>query len=188
MAGVALPWRGHHRTVVSRSGKGRCGLVTGLASRGDRDVVRWFAQRRRAVVTGRTATDDPRVTELCSRKRRRGSMARIAGLRRRHVTRRFTPRCRAVMAGGAGARHHTSVIVTCAGKYPIRRTHSMAGIARSSSSHVPSRLPRSLDTVVASSASTWPNSSMFEGRTSPANRPVATVAGHGRRNMGRRLA
>ena len=29
---------------------------------------------------------------------------------------------------------------------------------------------------------------MLEGRTGPANRPVATVAAHGRRNMTRRLA
>ena len=89
MAGVALPWRGHHRTVVSRSGKGRCGLVTGLASRGDRDVVRWFAQRCRAVVTGRTATHDPRVIERGPDERRRRLMAGLAGLGRRNMGRRL---------------------------------------------------------------------------------------------------
>ena len=64
----------------------------------------------------------------------------------------------------------------------------MAGVAGSSCRQVPSRLPLSLDTVVTSCTSTWPNSRMFEGRTNPANRPVATVAAHGRRNMRRRLA
>jgi hypothetical protein len=111
MAGVALPWRGHHRTVVSRSGKGRCGLVTGLASRGDRDVVRWFAQRRRAVVAGRTASRNARVVELCSRKRRRRLMAGLAGLRRRDVTCRFAQRRRAVVAGRTAT--HDPRVVKC---------------------------------------------------------------------------
>ena len=103
MTGVALPWRGHHRTVVSRSGKGRCGLVTGLASRGDRDVVRWFAQRRRAVVTGRTATHDPRVIERCPCKGRRRSVASLAARRRRYVRGCLTPRRCSVVAGRAPA-------------------------------------------------------------------------------------
>lgn len=64
----------------------------------------------------------------------------------------------------------------------------MAGIARSSCSEVPSRLPLSLDTVVTSCASAWHDSRMFEGRPRPAYRPMATVAAHGRRNMRRRLA
>jgi len=234
MTGVALPWRGHHRTVVSRSGKGRCGLVTGLASLGAWDVVSWFtrrrravmarraacrdalvaelrsrkrrcrpvaglarrrcrhmgggfAPRRRAVVAGRTATHDPRVVKCGAQERRRRLMAGLARLRRRDVTRRFAPRRRAVVARRTTT-HDSRVVISVGHKQPIRRAHSMAGIARSSCRHVPGRLPRSLDTVVTSYTSTWNNSRMFEGRTSPANCPVATVTAHGRRNMSRRLA
>jgi hypothetical protein len=98
MTGVALPWRRHHRTVVSRSGKGRCRFVTSLASRGDRDVVRRFAQRRRPVMARGTARRDPCVAELRPGKRRRGLMARLAGLRRRDVRGGLASRRRPVMA------------------------------------------------------------------------------------------
>jgi hypothetical protein len=100
---------------------------------------------------------------------------------------RLASRGRAVMARRT-ATHDSRVVISVGHKQPIRRAHSMAGIARSSCRHVPGRFPRSLDTVVTSYTSTWPNSRMFEGRTSPANRSVTTVAGHGRRNMSRRLA
>ena len=208
--------------------------MTGLASRGGRDVVRRFAQRRRAVMARGTARRDPRVAELRSRKgrrrsvaqfagrrrrdmrrclapcgravmtgrapahdpgmikhgarkRRRGSVAGLTGLRRRHVRGRLAPCRRPVMARRAAA-HNSRVIISVGHKQPIRRAHSMAGIARSSCRHVPGRFPWSLDTVVTSCTSTWPNPRMLEGRTGPANRPVATVAAHGRRNMTRRLA
>ena len=143
--------------------------------------------RRRPVMARRAPRRDSRVIECRARKRRRRSVAGLTGLRRRHMGRRLAPRRRPVMARRAAA-HNSRVIISVGHKQPIRRAHSMAGIARSSCRHVPGRLPWSLDTVVTSCTSTWPNPRMLEGRTSPANRPVATVAAHGRRNMTRRLA
>ena len=233
MTGVTLSWRRHHPTVVSRSGKGRCGLVTSLASRGDRNVVRRFAQRRRAVMAGGASRRDPRMAELRSRKgrgrfvaqfarrrgrhmrgglapcrrpvmagrtprhdprvikrgpqeRRGGLMAGLAGLRGRNVRGGLAPCRRPVMAGRT-PRHDPRMIISVGHKHPIRCAHSMAGIARSSCRQVPGRLPLSLDTVVTSCTSTWPNSLMFEGCARPANRPMAAVTGHGRRNMSSRL-
>ena len=146
-----------------------------------------LAPRRRPVMARGTARRDARVVKHGTRKRRRGPVARLARLRRWHMRGRLAPYCRSVMARGT-ARRDARVIISVGHKQPIRRAHSMAGIARSSCRHMPGRLPRSLDTVVASYTSTWPNSRMFEGRTSPANRPVATVTGHGCWNMCSRLA
>jgi hypothetical protein len=158
-----------------------------LAPERGRNVTRCLAQSRRPVMARRAPRHDPRVIKRRARKRRRRLMACLAGLRRRHVRGRFPPRRRPVMARRA-PRRDPRVIISAGHKHPIRCAHSMAGIARSSCRHVHSRLPLSLDTVVTSCTSTWPNSRMFECRTNPANRPVATVTAHGRRNMTCRLA
>jgi hypothetical protein len=109
MAGVALPRYRHHPTVVSRSGKGCCGLVTGLAGRGNRDVVRRFAQRCCPVMARRATRRDSCMTELCPRKRRRRPVAGLAGRGNRDVVRRFAQRCCPVMARRA-ATHDPRVI------------------------------------------------------------------------------
>jgi hypothetical protein len=187
MTGVALPWRRHHRTVVSRSGKGRCRFVTSLASRGDRDVVRRFAQRRRPVMARGTARHDPRVVEHSPGKRRRGLMARLAGLRRRDVRGGLASRRRPVMARGT-ARRDPCVIISVGHKHPIRRAHFVAGIARSRCRHVPSRFPPSLDTIVTSYTSACPNSHMFETRSRPSHGAMTAIASHCGLNMCSRLA
>jgi hypothetical protein len=152
-----------------------------------RHMCRRLASRRRPVMARRAPRRDPRVVKRSPDKRRRGLMAGLARLRRRDVCRRLPPRRRPVMARRA-PRRDPRMIISVGHKHPIRCAHSMAGIARSSCRQVPSRLPLSLDTVVTSCTGTWPNSRMFEGRARPANRPVATVAAHGRRNMRRGLA
>ena len=59
----------------------------------------------------------------------------------------------------------------------------MAGVARSSCQKVTGRLPPCLDAVVASCAGARHNPCVFESCPSPANRPMATVAAHGRWNV-----
>ena len=178
----------HDPRVVKHGPQERGGRpVARLAGRRRRDMRGRLAARRRPVMARRAPRRDPRVIECRARKRRRRPVARLAGRRRRDVCRRLASRCRSVMARRA-ATHDPRMIISVGHKHPICRAHSMAGIARSSCRHVPGRLPWSLDTVVTSCTSTWPNPRMLEGRTGPANRPVATVAAHGRRNMTRRLA
>ncbi len=151
------------------------------------DVRGHLAPRCRPVMAGRAARRDPRMVERRPRKGRRGSVAGLARLRRWDVRGHLAPRRRPVMTGRA-ARRDSRVIISVGHEQPIRRAHSMAGIARSSCRHVPGRLPWSLDTVVTSCTSTWPNPRMFEACSCPADSPVATVAGHGRWDMCRRLA
>ena len=73
-------------------------------------------------------------------------------------------------------------------KHPIRRAHLVTGIARRSCRYVPNRFPTGLNPVVAAHAGAGCYSLMFEGCAHPANRPMAAVAGHGRRNVSSRLA
>lgn len=53
---------------------------------------------------------------------------------------------------------------------------------------MPGRLPAGLNPVMAAHAGTSRDPEMFEGSSRPAYGPMATVAGHGRRNMSRGLA
>jgi hypothetical protein len=173
--------------IKRRACKRRRRLMAGLAGLRRRHVRSRLAPRRRPVMARRAPAHDSRVVERGSQERRRRLMAGLAGLRRRHVRSRLAPRCRPVMARRT-PRRDPRVVISIGHKLPIRRTHAMAGIARSSCSQVPGRLPLSLDTVVTSCTSTWTNSRMFEGCASPTNRPMATVTVHSRQNMTRRLA
>ena len=182
-----------HDPGVTKRGprKRRRGLVTCLARGGGRDVVRRLAHDPRisAAMTGRAADHYPRVIHRGARPEgRRRLVARLARLGRRDMRRDLAFRLGPVMAGGAGSRHHARVVVARGDKQPIRRAHSVAGIARKSCRYVPSRLPTGLNPIMAGHAGACPDPRMFEGCASPANRPMAAVAGHGRRNMSSWLA
>ncbi len=176
--------RGHPRR------KRRRGLVTGLARVASSvHVIRRFRHdapaRSCPSMTGRTAGHDPRVIHRGPGKRRRRFVARLAG--RGVVGKWFAglaPRRRAVMTGGAVPVVIPRDCIRGGHKNPIRRAHLGGRISHEAEvDHVRRRLPTGLDPVVTGRASAWPNSQMFEGCARPANRPMATVAGHGRRNM-----
>ena len=80
MTGITAPCRHHPAMDHPRPAEGRRGLVTRLASRGGRDVVRRFAHHAgiSAAMTGRAASHDSRVVKRGPRKRRRGLVARLA--------------------------------------------------------------------------------------------------------------
>ena len=80
------------------------------------------------------------------------------------------------------------MVVARGHKHPIRRAHLVTGIARSSCRHVPRRFPTGLNPVMAGYAGAGCDPLMFESCPHPADRPMATVTGHGRRNMSNRLA
>jgi len=62
-------------------------------------------------MTGGAPGHDPRVIKRGSRKRGRGLMARIARLGRRDMRRGLACCLGTVVAGGAGSRYHSRVIV-----------------------------------------------------------------------------
>ena len=182
---------GHDPRVIHRGARpeGRRRFVARLAPERGWEVGRRFAHNPRssAAMTGRATRRDPRVTKRGPRKRGGGLMARLAGLRGRYVRRRFAQRRPAVMARGAAGRD-PRVVIACGHKDPIRRAHSVAGIARSSCRHVPSRLPAGLDSVMAGRAGTGGHPHVFERCARPGHSSMATIAGHRGREMRRGLS
>ena len=164
----------HRRTTEARGG-----LVATLAGRRGRDVLRRLGHDPRisATMTGRTPRRDPRVIHRGSRERGRGLMARLAPERGWNVIRRFAQGRPTVMAGGAAGRD-PCVVIACGHKNPIRRTHSVAAVARGRSRHMPSRLPAGLHSVVTGYAGAGRDPLMCEGRSRPAHCAMATIAGH----------
>jgi len=182
---------GRDPRVIHRGARpeGRRRFVARLAPERGWEVGRRFAHNPRssAAMTGRATRRDPRVTKRGPRKRGGGLMARLAGLRGRYVRRRFAQRRPAVMARGAAGRD-PRVVIACGHKDPIRRAHSVAGIARSSCRHVPSRLPAGLDSVMAGRAGTGGHPHVFERCARPGHSSMATIAGHRGREMRRGLS
>lgn len=186
VAGRASAWR--HAGVAECGRDPCCSPVTSIASLGRRDVGGRLAPGGAAVMAGRTSSrNDSGVTESC-RSPSGGAVTGIAGGCRGNVRRRLPCCLAAVMAGGASPRHHARVIVACRYKNPIGRTHPVTRITGGRRYHMGSWLPASLHPVVTVQAGARCDALMFEGRSCPAHGPVATVARHGCRNMGGRLA
>jgi hypothetical protein len=179
----------HHPLVIElRPRKGCRRFVAQFAGLCRRRMVYRFAPCCRAVMATRTARHDPRVTELRPRKGRRRFVARIAGLGRRNMRRGLASRLGTVVAGGASSRHHARVVVARGNKQPIRHAHSVAGIARKSCRHMPSRLPAGLNPVVAGRAGTRGHPHVLERGARPGHSSMATIARHRSREMRRGLS
>jgi hypothetical protein len=127
------------------------------------------------------------VVKRGAQERRGRLMARLAGLRGRDVRGRLAQRRSTVMTARAVGRD-PRVVIPRGHKHPIRRAHSVAGIARSSCRHVPGRLPAGLHSVVTGYAGAGRDPLMCEGRSRPAHGAMATIAGHRGREMRRGLS
>jgi hypothetical protein len=103
MTGIAAARRHHPAMDHPRPAEGRRGPVTGLASRGGREVIRRLAHHPgiSAAMTSRAARHYSRVVIYGPRKRRRGLVTGLASGGGRKVIRRLThhPGISAAMTG-----------------------------------------------------------------------------------------
>lgn len=112
-----------------------------------------------------------------------GLVTRVASKGCRNVSGRLSRCLGSVVTAAAGAGNNPCVVVASAHQRPICRSHTMTGIARCRRRQMAGVFSSGLHSIVTGHTGAGSDALMFENSSHPTHRLVATVAGHGRRNM-----